>query len=144
MDNKGRIKIPAALKKQFDPATSGRFVISRGFERCLVLYPFDEWGKITARLNQLNMFVKKNREFVRYFYRGATELTLDSIDRLVLPKHLMEYAAIDKETLLTARNNAIEIWSKATYETLLSGDSDDFADLAEQVMGGQGDETQQV
>ena len=140
MDNKGRIKIPAGLKKQIDPSINGRFVISRGFEKCLVLYPYDEWEKITSRLNQLNMFVKKNREFVRYFYRGATELTLDSIDRLVLPRHLMEYASIEKETLLTARNKAIEIWNKSTYETLLSGDSDDFADLAEQVMGGLEDE----
>lgn len=135
LDNKGRIKIPTGLKKQFDPEIKGRFVISRGFEKCLILYPINEWRKITAKLDKLNMFVRKNREFVRYFYRGATELQLDNADRLLLPKHLLGYANIDKETLLTAQSNTIEIWDHETYEGIMSGDSDEFADLAEEVMG---------
>ncbi|GIV34259.1 MAG: transcriptional regulator MraZ [Chitinophagales bacterium] len=135
IDNKGRVKLPAALKKQLDPAINGRFVVNRGFEKCLVLYPYDEWEKITARVNQLNTFNKQNREFVRYFYRGATELVLDSADRILLPKHLLEYGNIQNELLLAARINVIEIWNPQNYEKLMSMDSEQFEDLAERVMG---------
>lgn len=127
--------MPSALKKQFAPENKGRFVVNRGFERCLTLYPIDEWNRISARVNKLNTFEKKKREFKRYFYRGATELVLDSSDRLNLPNHLADYAGIDKEMILTSQNNLIEIWNPKRYDELMSIDSDDFADLAEEVMG---------
>ncbi|MEX0813657.1 MAG: division/cell wall cluster transcriptional repressor MraZ [Chitinophagales bacterium] len=135
LDSKGRLKVPSALKKQFAPEINGRFVINRGFEQCLTLYPFDEWQRISARVNKLNTFEKKKREFKRYFYRGATELVLDSSDRLLLPKHLMDYAGIEKEMILTSQNNMIEVWNPKRYEDLMAIDSDEFADLAEEVMG---------
>ncbi len=135
LDAKGRVKLPSGLKKQLNPADNGRFVINRGFEKCLVLYPFSEWEKVSARVNSLNRFVKKNREFIRYFFRGATELVLDSTDRLNIPNHLLKYADVDKELLLSANNNLIEVWNKDHYENLMQIDSDDFADLAEEVMG---------
>ncbi len=135
LDAKGRIRLPGALKKQLHPEAQGRFVINRGFEKCLVLYPWNEWEKISARVNRLNTFEKKKRAFVRYFYRGATELTLDNADRLNIPNHLLEYANIEKDLLLTSRNSIIEIWNKDHYEELMAIDSDTFADLAEEVMG---------
>jgi len=135
MDDKGRVKLPAALKRQLEPASGGRFVINRGFEKCLVLYPFNEWEKINSRLTSLNLFEKKNRQFVRFFLRGATELTLDAADRLNIPNHLSEYADISKNLMLSARNNVIEVWNPKHYDALLSMDSDEFAKLAEEVMG---------
>ena len=91
LDAKGRMKVPAALKKQFSPENKGRFVINRGFENCLTLYPFDQWQKVSARVNKLNTFKKKHRDFKRYFNRGATEIILDSSERLLLPKRLVGY-----------------------------------------------------
>lgn len=137
VDAKGRVKLPAALKKQIDPAIQGRFVVNRGFEKCLVLYPFNEWEGVSAKVNKLNRFVKKNREFIRYFFRGATEVVLDGADRLNLPNHLLQYADVKKELLMAANNNLIEIWNRQRYAELMAIDSDDFADLAEQVMGGE-------
>ena len=137
IDAKGRLKIPIALKKQFNPAVKGRFVINRGFEKCLVLYPYDEWEKVVARVNRLNTFKKEHRDFVRVFYRGATELSLDSADRLLLPKHLLEFGGIKTDALLAARNTVIEMWNEKTYHSEMKVDSDQFAGLAERVMGGQ-------
>lgn len=139
LDAKGRVKLPSGLKKQVDPAIKGRFVINRGFERCLVLYPWNEWEAVSAKVNQLNRFVKKNREFIRYFFRGATEVQLDSSERLNLPNHLLSYAGIDKELLLAANNNIIELWNQERYDALMTIDSDDFAELAEEVMGADDD-----
>jgi len=135
LDNKGRIKLPVSLKGQLSPDINGRFVINRGFEKCLSLYPWDEWQKVSGKVGKLNTFEKKKREFQRYFFRGATEITLDSTDRMLLPKHLMEYAGITKDALLTARDNIIEIWNQQTYEALMAEDSDHFSDLANEVMG---------
>ncbi len=135
LDDKGRLRLPAALKGQLSPAINGRFVINRGFEQCLTLYPYNEWEQVSAKVNKLNTFVKRNREFARTFFRGATEVTVDSADRILLPKLLSDYAGINKEVLLTARNNVIEIWNKETYDALMDMDSDAYADLAEDVMG---------
>jgi MraZ protein len=140
MDPKGRVKVPSALLKQLTADDADRFVITRGFEKCLVLYPYSEWQKVSARLNGLNTFVKKNRDFVRYFMSGATELKLDSGDRVLLPKPLQAYAGISKELVLSAFQGKVEIWDKAKYTAEIDMDSDDFAGLAEEVMGGPDDE----
>lgn len=136
LDAKGRLMLPSGLRKQLDPAAQERFVLNRGFEKCLVLYPKNEWEGISAEVNKLNQYVKKNREFIRYFYRGASELELDTTGRILLPKRLLDYAGAEKEVVLFAYSNRIEVWDKNTYENLLTDEPDDFADLAEEVMGG--------
>jgi MraZ protein len=134
-DPKGRIMLPSSLKKQIPPEAEDRFVINRGFEKCLVIYPMNEWKSISEDINRLNLYVKKNRDFVRYFQRGATELKLDGNNRLLLPKTLLDYAGIGKDIVLFAYSNRIEVWNKDTYNTLLTDEPEDFARLAEDVMG---------
>ena len=137
MDAKGRVMIPTALKRQLPPEAHDKLVIHRGFEKCLVLYPFNEWEIITTEVNKLNMYVKDNRDFARYFFRGATELTLDGNNRILLPKSLTEYAAVEKEIVLFAYSNRIEVWSKKLYNAQMDEEPRDFVKLAEQVMGKQ-------
>lgn len=135
LDAKGRILLPSALKKQISEEACNKFVINRGFEKCLVLYPKNEWEAITKEINKLNLYNKKNRNFVRYFFRGATELNIDGNNRVLLPKKLLEYAEIDKELILFAFSNRIEVWAKDAYESMMTEEPDDFAELAEEVMG---------
>lgn len=134
IDAKGRFLIPAGLKRQLPEGADMHFVINRGFEQCLSLYPFSEWSTISDEVNRLNMYVKKNRDFVRYFYRGATEVFTDGAFRLLIPKPLLDYAGIKKDLILFAYANKIEIWDKTRYEGLLSDEPDDFSSLAEDVM----------
>lgn len=135
LDTKGRLMVPSGLRKQLDPAANEQFVLNRGFEKCLVLYPKNEWELISAEINKLNQYVRKNREFIRYFYRGATELSLDGTGRILFPKRLLGYAGISKSAMLFAYSNRIEVWNKDTYEGLLTDEPEDFARLAEEVMG---------
>ncbi|MCF8296387.1 MAG: division/cell wall cluster transcriptional repressor MraZ [Saprospiraceae bacterium] len=135
IDAKGRIMLPAGLKRQISPDAQDKFVINRGFENCLVLYPMNEWKEISDEVNQLNLYNKKNRDFSRYFYRGATELSLDATNRLLLPKQLLSYAKIAKELVLFAFSNRIEVWAKDVYQNLLTDEPEDFSALAEEVMG---------
>ena len=135
VDSKGRFVLPAGLKKQLSDGDKERFVVNRGFEKNLTLYPESEWQKISREINALNLYNKKNREFVRYFFRGATELTADSANRLLLPKSTLDYAGIDKEIVLFAYGQRVEIWARDVYESMMQSEPEDFSSLAEEVMG---------
>ncbi len=127
--------MPSGLRKQLGPEDQERFVINRGFENNLTLYPLSEWLKISREVNALNLYNKKNREFVRYFFRGASELRLDGTGRLLLPKQLISYGGIEREIILFAYGNRIEIWARDAYEQMMADEPDDFSSLAEEVMG---------
>lgn len=135
VDAKGRFLLPGGLKKQIPAKEQKHFVVHRGIEKHLIIYTRKEWEKISEEVNRLNMYVRKNREFLRKFNRGATEIELDATNRLLLPKTLMEYAGIEKDIVLFAYNNRIEVWSETAYEQMMKDDSSDFASLAEEVMG---------
>lgn len=135
LDDKNRIILPSALKKQVSPEANERFVVNRGFEGCLVLYPQNVWDETIAGMSRLNLFIREHRQFMRAFHNGATPLTLDSQNRLLLPKPLLDYASIVRDIVLFAYSDRIEIWDKETYRRLVSGEPEDFATLAEKVMG---------
>ena len=135
LDAKGRLRLPGTLKQQLSPEAKVRFVVNRGFEECLEIYPIDVWQDVRKKVEKLNQFKKKERAFIRYFLRGATEVVLDGADRLNIPKHLLEYAGIKGDAIITPGKNTLELWNKAKYEKELAMDSDSFADLAEDVLG---------
>jgi MraZ protein len=135
LDAKNRMVLPAALKRQMPDVEREGLVINRGFEKNLVIYTRQEWKNIMEKLERLNPFDRKNREFVRQFSRGATELSLDAAGRVLIPKSLSAYAGISSELVLSCQINKIELWDKAAYEAQWEDDSYDFAALAEEVMG---------
>ncbi len=135
IDAKGRMRMPSGLISQLGEGEKHSFVINRGFEKCLMLYPEAVWQQISEEVNALNLYNKKNRDFVRYFYRGAQELLQDSADRILIPKRLLEYAGIEKDLILSAYNGRIEIWAKDEYDTMLDQEPTDFSDLADDVLG---------
>jgi MraZ protein len=135
IDAKGRMRMPSGLIGQLGEGQAHTFVINRGFEKCLMLYPEAVWERISAEVNQLNLYNKKNRDFVRYFYRGAQKLVMDSADRILVSKRLLEYAAIQNDVVLSAYNDRIEMWASEQYEELLGEEPADFSDLADEVLG---------
>jgi MraZ protein len=135
LDAKGRMMVPSSLKKQLPEAEREGLVINRGFEKHLVIYTKKEWDSITEELSKLNAYEKKSRDFIRYFTRGATELSLDSANRILFPKALMEYAGITGEVVLSCVLNKIEVWAKDAYDNQLDSEPENFANLAEEVMG---------
>jgi MraZ protein len=138
LDAKGRLMVPSGLKKQLPLAETDGLVIHRGFEKHLTIYTKAEWDKITAQLAALNSFEKKTREFIRYFTRGATVLTLDASGRVLLPKPLLEYAGINTDVVLSCQFDKIEVWAKETYDVQMDDEPENFANLAEEVMGNKG------
>ncbi len=136
VDAKGRLMVPSALKKQLAPMLQEGFVIKRAvFQDCLELYPMSEWNVLMNKMNRLNKFKKKNNDFIRRFTAGVKMVEVDSNGRLLIPKDLTAFAGIEKEIVLSSAINIVEIWDKDKYENTLEASSDDFAELAEEVMG---------
>ncbi|MEZ4926050.1 MAG: division/cell wall cluster transcriptional repressor MraZ [Saprospiraceae bacterium] len=141
LDDKGRMRLPTALLRQLGENPNGEgaayeFVVNRGFEKCLTLYPKPVWDAIAAKLSRLNRFNDRNRAFLRSFYLGAYPIATDSADRILLQKHLMDYAGLAKSAVLVAMDDRIEIWSPEAHADVAAMDSNIFADLANDVMGG--------
>lgn len=135
VDAKGRFLLPAAIKKKLPEDSPGHFVINRGFEKCLTLYPLMNWQPIFEGMSKLNDFDPKVREFRRYFFNGATELELDSAGRLLIPPNLREHASIDKDIVLVGSVQKIEIWDKNKYKEFFdSMTPQSFSELAKDVI----------
>ncbi|MCE2675707.1 MAG: division/cell wall cluster transcriptional repressor MraZ [Sediminibacterium sp.] len=136
IDAKGRFHLPGSLKKQLVEGEN-RFIVSRGFEKCLTLYPLKSWQNILDRISQLNDFDPKVRQFRRQFLGGATEVELDAAGRILLPPTLREFALPGKEIVLAAALDRFEIWDASKYKQLFEDFSADaFSNLAQEVMAG--------
>lgn len=135
-DAKGRVMVPANLKKQLAPVSTSGFVIKRAvFQPCLELYPLVEWQKLMEKMSGLNRFNRKNNDFIRRFTAGVRTVEMDATGRLNIPRDLMIFAGIDKELVVSSAINIVEIWDKQKYEQAIDDAANDFADLAEEVMG---------
>ena len=141
LDSKGRLSFPAAFKKQIREAVQDGFVLKRDvFENCLIMYPMEEWKKqnkiIRSRTNPYN---KEHARFLRMFFSGTAEVSLDANNRMLIPKRLLEYDRVNDKVVLAGQSGKIEIWSSDQYGKVSVAD-DDFAAMAERILGGSFDE----
>jgi MraZ protein len=138
IDTKGRFLLPASIKKKLPELGGESFVIARGLEECLVLYPAKVWqDNVQAKLDTLSDFNPTVRRFKRLFLNGATELEMDSAGRVLVPKSLMEYAGLEKDAILFAEGGKIEIWDKSKYRKFFeSAQPNEASELAQQLLGG--------
>ena len=134
IDERGRLKLPQKLLESLGTQKNYGFIVNRGFEKNLAIYPRTVWEEKTKEINQLNIYDKQQRDALRYFYRGATELFVDSADRLNIPGSLLEYGGIEKDVILFAYINFMELWSKTEYEKYISAEPENFSELIQDVM----------
>ena len=135
MDAKGRFLMPAGLRKQLPEDQQNEFVINRGLDDCLVMYPIPVWEKELSRLQSRNQYVQKNRTFLRMFLNGATRVSLDGNGRVLIPKRLMEFLGTNKDLILLAQIDKIEVWNNDRYKDFLKNSQAIMSELAEEVMG---------
>lgn len=136
IDAKGRLMVPSKLKKQLAPALAEGFVLKRSvFQPCLELYPMEQWNLMMQKVNKLNRFKKKNNDFIRRFTAGVKMVDVDANGRLLVPKELCVFAGLEKEIVLSSAVDIVEVWDKSSYEEAIDESTDDFAELAEEVMG---------
>jgi MraZ protein len=135
LDEKGRFLFPSGLRKQLSTSSQRDFMLNKGFEDCLTLYPLPEWEKISVKLSKMNLFKPNNRMFYRLFHQGAKQVALDNAGRVLIPTAHMERVGLVTEVMLIAYNDRIEIWDKSKYFNMIEGNMANFADLADEVMG---------
>ena len=137
LDSKGRFLLPAGLKKQLPEEETGKYVINRGFDKCLTLYPMRTWEPLFTKVNGLNEFEPKQREFKRAFLNGATYVEPDTAGRILLPPSLKAYAGLEKDIVLMAAGDKIEIWDSNKYKQFFDSiSSEALSDLGNLVLGG--------
>lgn len=131
LDDKGRLSLPSKLRAQIPEAAGNVLVVNRGFEKCLVLYTKEDWLKETEKLNAVDDFMSPEiRRFKRIFTNGANLIPIDNASRILMPKKLLEYAALEDDVVLSAFGNKVEIWSKDLYESELEVESNELSELA--------------
>lgn len=132
MDDKGRIALPTRLRPATrSEKTSATFMLTRGLDGCLALYPWEEWELIQKRLNTLDFTRKDFRFFSRQLYTVAVPINLDRQGRMLVPPHLQKEAGLEREVLVLGNNNWIELWNPENYRRYLDGYDRTYEDVAE-------------
>ena len=142
VDVKGRIILPMAFKKQMPAESADRFIIRKDiFENCLVLYAMDDWNRQLQKIRKkINPYNREHNMFLRNFFKGTAELELDSNNRILVPKRLLDLIGTERDVILAGQDGRIEIWAAGNYKKT-DMPAEDFADLAEKTMGGTNNES---
>ncbi|WP_028307459.1 division/cell wall cluster transcriptional repressor MraZ [Desulfitibacter alkalitolerans] len=129
LDPKGRLIVPS----KFRDGLGQNFVITKGLDNCLFVYPMEEWLVIEKKLKNLPFTKADARAFVRFFFSGANECELDKQGRILLPSNLREYAKLDKDVVIIGVSSRIEIWSKEVWESYSQNEEMDYEGIAEKL-----------
>lgn len=134
IDNKGRVNIPAKMRKALSPEANDTFVLTRGADKCIVAYPLDEWRKYEERFAQLNQYDEKDRFFLRMILSWSMEAEVDGQQRISIPKRHLDFAGIDSKVTIVGMMDRIELWNPEEFERYLSGYSESYEQVAATVM----------
>jgi MraZ protein len=136
IDNKGRISIPAKLRRQVSPESNDTFIITRGTAMCIDIYPLDEWQKFEEKLLKLNSFDPVEAKFIRMISQFASDDTMDSQSRILIPQSLIKFAQIEKDVLILGALQKIEVWNPKLYEEYINKAGETYENIAAKVMSG--------
>jgi MraZ protein len=134
VDNKGRINIPSRLRKYISPEANDTFIVTRGYEQCLYVYPLDEWNKVEENIRQLSSTNPKHRFFMRTLLERATESQLDGQFRITIPKELLQFAGIENEVFIIGVLEHIEVWNPRTYAEYQKAQAESYESVAQTVL----------
>jgi len=126
IDTKGRLIIPSRVREDL----GDQFIVTRGLEKCLFIYPKNEWNNIIQKYKQLPD-TKDRRYFMRIFLSGATICELDKQGRINIPIPLLEYASLEKDCIIIGVDDRLEVWSKERWDDFISQNEENLSDIAD-------------
>ncbi len=130
IDTKGRLIVPA----KFREGLGDTFVVTKGLDNCLFVYPMDEWKVLEQKLKALPFTRSDARAFVRFFFSGATECELDKQGRILLPSNLRQFAKLDKDVVILGVSSRVEIWSREEWDTYSNQAEVSYEEIAEKIV----------
>lgn len=133
VDDKGRIKMPVDLKKQFPAEDTGAFVMAKGLDDCLMIYPLATWKKHEEMLAKLDRLKADHRAFIANFMTGLTRVELDQNDRFLLPKQLLKYISFPKEVIVRSDLDQLQVWEASRYDQYVNDSVKKMDQLSESV-----------
>ena len=134
IDHKGRISIPARFRRLLSSDAGDTFIIARGLEACVALYPIDEWSRMEERLRSRSFHDPVNRRFLRQMSLDLGEETLDAQGRLSIPPRLLEHAALKREAMVNGVMDHIEIWDPEIFDQYLKSSDRTYEDMAGELL----------
>jgi len=129
LDDKGRLIIPS----KFRDGLGYEFVMTKGLDNCLFVYPKNEWQILEEKLKSLPLTNKDARAFIRFFFAGASECELDKQGRVLIPSNLRDYSKLEKDAVVIGVSTRIEIWSKTEWESYNDDDNLSYDSIAEKM-----------
>ena len=132
LDEKGRLVLPARFRDEL----AGGLVMTKGQERCLYVFPTDEFERVTRGLREQSVTDKRARDFSRVLFASATSDELDKQNRLMVPPPLREYAGLSRDLAVIGADTRIEIWDAPSWDAYLASREQAFIDMAEEVAPG--------
>ncbi|MDC1068841.1 division/cell wall cluster transcriptional repressor MraZ [Candidatus Kapabacteria bacterium] len=134
IDVKGRVNIPAKMRKSISEEANDTFVFTRGTDSCVIAYPLDQWKKHEDKFSVLNQYDEKNRFFLRQLLMWSEEVGIDRQQRVSMPKKLQEFAEIDGKVMIVGMIDHIEFWNPTKFEKYLESHDEPYEAVAEKVM----------
>lgn len=134
IDNKGRVNIPAKMRRSISPDANDTFTVTRGQDDCIVAYPLDEWKNYEEKFEELNQYDSKNRFFLRKILMWSEEVLLDAQQRIMLPKKLTDFAGIEGKVMIVGMVDHIEFWNPEKFEEYLNNHDESYEEVAAKVM----------
>lgn len=129
LDDKSRIIIPSKFREDL----GYEFVMTKGLDNCLFVYPKSEWKVLEEKLRTLPLTNRDARAFIRFFFSGATECILDKQGRVIIPGNLREHAKLDKDAIIIGVSTRIEIWGKEEWESYNDDENLSYDSIAEKM-----------
>lgn len=140
IDGKGRVALPAKMRRALSPEAHEGFTITRGFEQCVFLYPNDRWARVEEEFETLNPYQREARAFIRTISSWADDVALDGQGRITIPKNLLEFADLGtgngSKALILGVHDHIEIWNPDVWQAHVNEQVYDYETVTERVMGG--------
>jgi MraZ protein len=133
LDKKGRLIIPSKFREILTEKYEEKFVITRGLDKCLFLYPPDEWREIERKIKSMSMFKSEARIFKRFLVSGAVECVLDKQGRIMIPSNLRQHACIERDVVLIGVAEKIEIWGKENWQVYSKKAEESFEEIAQKL-----------
>ena len=130
IDSKGRMIIPSKFRDELGDI----FIMTKGLDNCLFVYPKDEWKNLEEKLKLLPLTRKDARAFVRFFFAGATECELDKQGRILIPNNLRAHCKLEKDAIVIGVSNRVEIWSKEEWDEYNADDDLSYEKIAEKMV----------
>ena len=134
LDRKGRLIVPAKFRQALKDHHVSSLFLTRGLDGCLFLFPESEWRLVESRFKQIPFTKAEGRKFNRMFFSGASEVQVDGLGRILVPKTLKDFAAIKDDVVIVGVSSRIEVWSKERWQAFYETSRQSFEEVAERVM----------